>query len=60
MREALKLRPNLKILLTTGYAQDSIVDPARPEPGVVLIAKPFGRADLAQKIGTLLSPSTQQ
>ncbi|MHB8886284.1 MAG: hybrid sensor histidine kinase/response regulator [Methylovirgula sp.] len=60
MREALKLRPSLKILLTTGYAQDSIIDHARPERGVLLIAKPFGRADLAKKIGTLFPPSAQQ
>ena len=60
MREALKLRPGLKILLTTGYAQDSIIDHVRPERGVLLIAKPFGRADLAKKIGTLFPPSAQQ
>ncbi len=39
VREALKLRPELKILLTTGYAQDKTIDHARSEPGVLLIAK---------------------
>lgn len=60
VREALQLRPQLKILLTTGYAQDITIDHARSEPGVLLIAKPFGRADLAQKIKSLLQPSSQQ
>ena len=60
VREALQLRPQLKILLTTGYAQDKTIELSRSEPGVLLIAKPFGRAELAQKIRTLLSPSSQQ
>lgn len=54
-REAQQLRPRLKILLTTGYAQDKTIDRARAEPGVLLITKPFGRADLAQKIRALLA-----
>jgi signal transduction histidine kinase/CheY-like chemotaxis protein len=59
-REALQLRSDLKILLTTGYAQDKTIDRARSEPGVLLITKPFGRAELAQKIRALLLVSSQQ
>ena len=54
-REAQKLRPKLRILLTTGYAQDKSIERARSEAGVLLMTKPFGRADLAQKIRTLLA-----
>jgi hypothetical protein len=45
----------LRILLTTGYAQDKAIERARSEAGVLLMTKPFGRADLAQKIRTLLA-----
>jgi signal transduction histidine kinase/CheY-like chemotaxis protein len=59
-REALTLRPELKILLTTGYAQDDVFGRMRTEPGVLLIAKPFGRAELMQKIRVLLQSPSQQ
>ena len=58
--EALRLRPQLKVLLTTGYAQDDLMDRTRADGGILLIAKPFGRASLSQKIRTLLAPSSQQ
>ena len=54
-REAQQLRPKLRILLTTGYAQETAIDRAQGEPGILLITKPFGRADLAQKIRNLLA-----
>jgi signal transduction histidine kinase/CheY-like chemotaxis protein len=53
-RESAKLRPNLKVLLTTGYAQEKIVS-SRRSSGLLLIPKPFGSADLAQKIKLVLS-----
>ena len=55
-----QLRPQLKILLTTGYAQDQTIERVRSEPGIILIAKPFGRAELVQKIRLLLQPPSQQ
>ncbi len=57
--EALRLRPRLKVLLTTGYAQDTLMDRCRFERGILLIAKPFARAELAQKIKALLAPPQQ-
>ncbi len=60
VREALALRPELKILLTTGYAQDDVFGRMRGEPGVLLLAKPFGRAELMQKIRILLQAPSQQ
>ncbi len=47
---ALGLRPGLKVLYTSGYAEDTIVYRGRLEPGILLLEKPYQRADLARKI----------
>lgn len=52
--QALSLRPDLKILFTSGYAQNAIMHQGRPEPGVQLISKPFTAAALAWKVRELL------
>jgi len=49
-REALALRPTLKVLFTTGYARDAIVHQGRLDEGVDLITKPFTYTDLAAKL----------
>ncbi len=54
--EALRLRPQLKVLLTTGYARDKLIERCGFEHGILLLPKPFTRADLAQKVKQLLSP----
>jgi PAS domain S-box-containing protein len=48
--EARKLRSDLKVLFTTGYAQNAIIHQGRLDPGVQLIVKPFNFASLAAKI----------
>jgi DNA-binding response OmpR family regulator len=40
----------LKILFTTGYAQNAIIHQGRLDAGVQLIVKPFNFASLAAKI----------
>ncbi|WP_297296466.1 hybrid sensor histidine kinase/response regulator [uncultured Methylovirgula sp.] len=55
--EALKLRPKLKVLLTTGYAQDSMIERCRFVYGIQVLPKPFTRAELAEKISIVLSPT---
>jgi CheY-like chemotaxis protein len=52
--EAVRRRPGLKVLYTTGYASNAIVHQGRLDPGVRLIGKPFTYADLARKIRTIL------
>jgi PAS domain S-box-containing protein len=52
--EALKRRPDLKILFTTGYARNAIVHQGRVDPGVRLIVKPFTYEALAAKIRGIL------
>ena len=51
---ARKLRPDLKVLFTTGYARNAIVHHGRLDPGVQLITKPFTYAALAAKLGDML------
>jgi CheY-like chemotaxis protein len=48
--EAAKMRPGLKVLYTSGYAEDAIVHDGRLDPGVQLLRKPYRRADLARKV----------
>ena len=52
--EARGLSPSIKVLFTTGYARNAIIHHGRLDPGVQLITKPFGRAQLAGKIRDVL------
>jgi PAS domain S-box-containing protein len=48
------LRPDIKVLFTTGYARNAIVHQGRLDPGVELITKPFTRIQLASRIRDVL------
>ena len=48
--EAVRRRPGLKVLFTTGYTRNAIVHHGRLDPGVQMIGKPFTFADLREKI----------
>ncbi|MEI9803349.1 MAG: response regulator [Pseudolabrys sp.] len=48
------LRPDIKVLFTTGYARNAIVHHGRLDPGVQLITKPFTYAELAAKVRDVL------
>jgi CheY-like chemotaxis protein len=52
--QARALRPNLKVLFTTGYARNAIIHHGRLDKGVQLITKPFTFADLAAKVRDVL------
>ncbi len=47
---ALKRRPSLKTLFTSGYTENAIVHHGRLDAGVLLLAKPYRKAELARMI----------
>jgi signal transduction histidine kinase/FixJ family two-component response regulator len=52
--EALRRRPSQKVLFTSGYTEDTIVHHGRLDAGVLLLAKPYQKADLARMIRSAL------
>jgi PAS domain S-box-containing protein len=48
--EALKRRPALKTLFTSGYTENAIVHHGRLDSGVLLLAKPYRKSDLARML----------
>jgi two-component system NtrC family sensor kinase len=52
--EVQRRRPDIKILFTTGYAPDVILQHGLPESGEALITKPFSIQALADKISNLM------
>jgi signal transduction histidine kinase/PAS domain-containing protein len=56
-KEARALRPDLRVLFTTGYARNAIVHHGRLDPGVELITKPFTYAELAARVRDILDRS---
>ncbi len=53
--EALNRRPSLKVLYTSGYTQDTMVHDGRLDVGVLLLAKPYRKIDLAKMIRAALA-----
>ncbi|MGK5025963.1 PAS domain S-box protein [Janthinobacterium sp. RB2R34] len=53
-RRAVELLPNLAVLFTSGYTENSIVHGGRLDPGVELLGKPYSRDSLARKIRQVL------
>jgi CheY-like chemotaxis protein len=53
--EALNRRPSLKVLYTSGYAENVMVRNGCLDAGVLLLAKPYRRADLARMIRVALA-----
>ena len=52
--EAVRRRPGLKVLFTTGYTRNAIVHHGRLDAGVHMIGKPFSFGDLSAKVRALL------
>jgi CheY-like chemotaxis protein len=52
--EAIRRRPGLRVLFTTGYTRNAIVHNGKLDPGVNLISKPFTYEQLAAKVRALL------
>ncbi|WP_374274966.1 PAS domain-containing protein [Brevundimonas sp.] len=48
------LRPDLKVLFVTGYAENAVIGNGHLEPGMAVITKPFVVADLAAKVTEMI------
>jgi len=53
-RRAQAALPNLAILYTSGYTENSVIHHGRLEEGVALLSKPYKRDELARKIRAVL------
>ncbi|BAL73673.1 PAS domain S-box protein [Bradyrhizobium cosmicum] len=53
--EVLKTRPDLKVVFTSGYTENAIIHHGRLDLGVLLLAKPYRKSDLARIIRKALS-----
>ena len=54
------LRPGIKVILTSGYTDDTIPRQAELDPGVVFIQKPYRPKALARKIREVLAGPDQK
>jgi hypothetical protein len=48
-------RPSLKVLYTSGYAENALLQERRLDADALLLAKPYRKADLAKMIRTALA-----
>ncbi len=55
VEEALRRRPGLKTLYTSGYTENAIVHHGRLDTGVLLLAKPYRKSELARMIRLALT-----
>ncbi len=49
-REMAARRANLKVLFTSGYTENALLDHGRLPPGVLLLAKPYRKTELAHML----------
>jgi PAS domain S-box-containing protein len=55
-----RIRPDLRVLFTTGYARNAIVHGGRLDPGVQLLPKPFTYAGLASRLAEILGSKSAE
>ena len=53
--EALRRKPELKVLYATGYTRNAIIHQGRLDPAVELLTKPFTAEALSRKVRQMLS-----
>jgi PAS domain S-box-containing protein len=53
-RQAKSLCPELKVLLTSGYSEETFEHHGRPDPSTLLLRKPYRRRELAETLRAVL------
>jgi PAS domain S-box-containing protein len=53
--EMAKVRPGVKVLFTSGYTENAIIHHGRLDEGVLLLAKPYRKSDMAMMIRKALA-----
>jgi DNA-binding NarL/FixJ family response regulator len=48
--EAVKGRPSVKVLFTSGYTEKALLHHGRLDAGVLLLPKPYNKSDLARMV----------
>jgi CheY-like chemotaxis protein len=56
--EMMQRRPALKVLFTSGYTENAIIHHGRLDRGVLLLAKPYRKLDLARMLRVALSSAS--
>jgi PAS domain S-box-containing protein len=56
---ARRLRPGLKVLLTSGYAVETLASRGRGHPEMLLLNKPYRKSDLARRVHEALAAPPQ-
>jgi CheY-like chemotaxis protein len=57
---ALRRRPSLSVLFTSGYTENTVIHYGRLDAGVLLLAKPYRKSDLARMIRALATDTKLQ
>jgi len=52
--EAKRIQPGIKVLFTTGYAESAIVERGQLGPSETLVNKPYRRAELLEKVRSII------
>jgi PAS domain S-box-containing protein len=58
--QAERLRPDIKVLFTSGYFQHALIRKGNITPNTNLLVKPYRRQDLARKLSAILSGERAQ
>jgi PAS domain S-box-containing protein len=53
--ELQKIKPGLKVLFTSGYTENAIIHHGRLDSGVLLLAKPYRKSEMAVMVRTALA-----
>ncbi len=53
--KAKRLYPNIKVLFTTGYAENAVIHNGLLDTGVILVNKPYRRTELLEKVELMLA-----